>query len=74
MDKVEKAIRNITPSPGSYGAFCQMIIRAAKEKIPRGHHKQHTPCWSKEAEELRKEFSRTGNPDTATKLLETIDN
>jgi len=45
-----------------------------KKSIPSSHrHNNYTPCWTKECEELLKEYERDGNEINADKLIALLD-
>jgi len=38
--------------------FCESLLSATKQRIPRGSHKNYVPCWGKEYETLYHSFTR----------------
>jgi len=42
----------------AYQDFCESLLSAAKQRIPRGRHKNYAPCWDKECETLYRSFTR----------------
>jgi len=49
-----------------------MVIQTAKKCIPRGYRKEYIPSWSKESDDLYKEYHISNNPDTADALLYSL--
>jgi len=43
---------------GAYQDFCESLLFAAKQCIPRGRRKNYVPCWDKECETLCRSFTR----------------
>jgi len=70
---LENTIRFIPPSMSNYDRFAKMVLSAAKKNIPRGFRKDYIPGWSQECEDLYKDFSSTGNQETADLLLQNLD-
>ena len=42
----------------AYQDFCESLLSAAKQRIPRGRHMNYVPCWDKEYETLYHSFTR----------------
>jgi len=42
----------------AYQDFCESLLFAAKQCIPRGRRKNYVPCWDKECETLYRSFTR----------------
>jgi len=57
----------------SFKRFCGAIFKAATANIPRGRRPVYTPCLDAECGELLEEFERSGDPDIADHLLESLD-
>ena len=57
----------------AYQDFCESLLSAAKQCIPRGHRKNYVPCWDKECETLYRSFTRapvgTSSDRAASSLL-----
>jgi len=56
----------------AYQDFCENLLSAAKQCIPRGRRKNYVPCWDKECETLHRSFIRTPvgtDSDRATSSL-----
>uniref|UniRef100_H3ALS0 Endonuclease/exonuclease/phosphatase domain-containing protein n=1 Tax=Latimeria chalumnae TaxID=7897 RepID=H3ALS0_LATCH len=70
---VEETIQRIPPSPNNYRHFAQLLKVAATKSIPRGYRTEYMPCWSKESERLLAEYSITQDLETATALLDSLD-
>jgi len=71
--EVCEKITSIDPRPNNYKVLCELFKSAAKNNIPCGYRKTFTPCWHPETEALLKQYETTGNPDTATQLLSSLD-
>jgi len=42
----------------AYQDFCESLLSATKQCIPRGRRKNYVPCWDKECEPLYRSFIR----------------
>jgi len=42
----------------AYQDFCESLLFAAKQCIPRGRRKNYVPCWNKECETFYRSFAR----------------
>jgi len=42
----------------TYQDFCESLLSAAKQCIPRDRRKNYVPCWDKECETLYRSFIR----------------
>jgi len=51
-----------------------MAISTAKKCVPRGVRKDFIPGWSKESDDLYKEYKATHCPLTAEELLNSLNN
>uniref|UniRef100_H3A334 Endonuclease/exonuclease/phosphatase domain-containing protein n=1 Tax=Latimeria chalumnae TaxID=7897 RepID=H3A334_LATCH len=70
---VEETIQRIPPSPNNYSRFAQLLKVSATKSIPRGYRTEYIPCWSKESERLLAEYNITQDMETATALLDSLD-
>uniref|UniRef100_H2ZTA1 Endonuclease/exonuclease/phosphatase domain-containing protein n=1 Tax=Latimeria chalumnae TaxID=7897 RepID=H2ZTA1_LATCH len=73
MNIVEETIQRIPPSPNNYSRFVQLLEVAATKSIPHGYRTEYMPCWSKESERLLAEYNITQDLETATALLDSLD-
>jgi len=48
---------------GVYKAFCESLLSAGKQCIPRGRRKNYVPCCDKECETLYRPFTRDPGGD-----------
>jgi len=58
-----KSVERLLPPDTSnieraYQDFCESLLSAAKQCIPRGRWKNYVPCWDKECETLDHSFTR----------------
>ena len=62
---------------GTYTAYCNMLICAAKKNIPRGFNKHYIPGWDDNCNHLLREHQQTITKEdidtTATALLKKLD-
>ena len=82
LTEVDKHVPGL-PSPESedinatYSAYCDMLIDAAKQSIPRGYQKNYIPCWDDECQSLYEDFTSAPSKDEsdtcATTLLSRLD-
>ena len=60
----------------AYQDFCESLLSAAKQCIPRGRRKNYVPCWDKECETLYRFLIRspvgTGSDRAASSLLSRL--
>ena len=58
-ESVERLPHPDTPDiERAYQDFCESLLSAAKQCIPRGRRKNNVPCWDKECENLYRSFIR----------------
>jgi len=61
----------------SYKAYCDMIISAAKQSVPRGFQKNYIPCWDEECQQLYEEHISAATKEesevTASILIACLD-
>uniref|UniRef100_H3ABG0 Uncharacterized protein n=1 Tax=Latimeria chalumnae TaxID=7897 RepID=H3ABG0_LATCH len=69
METVEQNI----PVDESYKRFCGALYKAAQSSVPRGFHPLYTPCLDGECAALLDEYEKSGDPDIADYLLESLD-
>ncbi len=73
IDKLPLAHENID---AEYKDFCEIIVNAAKNTIPRGCRKQYIPCWSEETTDIYNQFLDANTPTEskkyATQLIENL--
>ena len=56
---VERLPPSVTPNiETAYHDFCERLLSAAKQCIPRDHRKNYVPCWNKQCETLHRSFIR----------------
>jgi len=73
----DEAVERLPPPDTSnieraYQDFCESLLFAAKQCIPRGRRKYYVPCWDKECETIYRSFTRTPvgtDSDRATSSL-----
>ena len=58
----------------AYQDFCESLLSAAKQCIPRGRRKNYTPCWDKKCETLYRSFiqATVGTDRAASSLLSRL--
>jgi len=60
----------------AYQDFCESLLSATKQCIPRGRWKNYVPCWDKECETLYRSFIRapvgTASDTAASSLLSRL--
>lgn len=66
-------INRIEPIPDNYIRFINLIKTSAKKSIPRGLRHNYTLYWTKECEELLKEYESDGNEINVNKLIVLLD-
>lgn len=71
-EQTDANIRWIKPTFNNYDRFVGVIKGAARRCIPRGCRKEYIPGWTAESESLLKEFEENGNNETATKLIQSL--
>ena len=63
----------IVSAEESFKRFSGAIFKAATASIPRGRRPVYTPCLDEECGELLEEYERSGDPDIADHLLDSLD-
>lgn len=72
QESVDKNVRWFKPQLENFKRFSGVITAAAKRSIPRGYRKNYIPTWSPECENLWTEYQSTGDIETGTKILRTL--
>ncbi|KAM3864710.1 putative RNA-directed DNA polymerase from transposon X-element [Diretmus argenteus] len=61
----------------AYGAYCRVLLCAAKKSIPRGYNRNYIPGWDEECSRLLSEHQRVSSREevdvTAAALIERLD-
>lgn len=64
-------------SDSSYKAYCNMLINAAKQSVPRGYQRNYIPCWDEECQRLYEDHttatSEVESAATANILINYLD-
>ena len=54
---------NLSNINSAYEAYCNVLLEAAKKKIPRGFRKPYVPCWDEECEDLLQVHDEAQSPE-----------
>jgi hypothetical protein len=70
--EIERTCMRIPATQDKMQRFTKLLLKSARNHIPRGHRSHYIPCWIQESEELLTEYERTNNSDTADQLLSSL--
>ena len=72
-EELDHVVQFIPPSIDNYQRFVNLLKSIARKHIPRGFRQCYIPGWNAESDKLFDEYKSTGHPDTANKLIESLD-
>ena len=61
------------PVDEAYSRFTRAMSKAAHSTIPRGVRTMNLPCMDEEAQASLGEYEKSGEPDIANHLIESLD-
>ena len=71
--QVDNECEGIAPRQENLDLFTRVILRSARDNIPRGFRRNYIPCWTPECRRLLDEYERTKDPETADALMAALD-
>lgn len=71
--QIEGNINRIPPNPKEYSRFVKLLMKTAKNTIPRGYRKEYIPGWDRRSEQLYHQYCQSEDPSMANELIKHLD-